>query len=213
MIIVQSDNLIEAAKRTFLKLYDGEPNRSDPSIFREDVAVIQVSEPDKQEPAFELRENKLYYIGDYLKYYPDMDKDLPRIEQEHFTEILLEPGHIDAITDHLKQHPDSRRGLVSTWAPKYLLHPKQSGVCITQLYFRMKDGRLEVHSHSRANDAYRLLLLDMQLSTWAQQEIAGRLGVDIGEYIHFVDSLQLYSKNSDAIKRQRTYVLSAPAWQ
>lgn len=213
MILITSDNLIEATKQGFLKLYESAPNSSDASILREDSAVIEVLNPEAQAEAFELRDGKLYYVGDYFKYFPDMDRELPKVEQEHFTDIIIDTGHLDTITEHLQRYPDTRRGVISTWLPEYLLNPKKSGVCVAQLYFRMRDGKLEVHSHSRANDAYRLLLMDMQLSTWFQREVARRIGVPVGRYIHFVDSLQFYAKYREGIEKQRDYILSSPAWQ
>src|SRR5437660_8991845 len=139
MIVTQSNDLISATKQVFLKLYDGQPNASDPSIFREDVAVIELLHSGQKPPvlAFELRDNQLHYVADYRKYFPEVDTDLPRVEQEHFTDIIIATGDLDAITNHLTRHPDSRRGVVSTWSPHYLLHPKQGGVCVTQLYFRL----------------------------------------------------------------------------
>ena len=188
MIIVKTETLLQAAKKAFLALYDGLGNVSDLSIFREDAAVIEVSKPNVSRQAFTLRGNALSYDGDYLKYYPFGDPTTAKIEQEYFTKAFIETGQIDAIVSYLRKQPDGRRALISVWSSAFLDNPRQSSACITQLYFRLRAGELEAHSHSRANDAYRLLLLDMQFSCSVQFEICRILGIPAGRYIHFVDS-------------------------
>jgi Thymidylate synthase len=213
MIIVKTHTLMEAAKAAFLALYDGAENASDPSIFREDTAVIEVSHPNASQQAFMLRGKTLVYEADYLKYFPFEDAATPKIEEDYFTKAFIETGQIDAILSYLQREPYGRRALISVWSPTFLHNNHQSSACITQLYFRLRNRQLEVHSHSRANDAYRLLLLDMQFSCWVQSEVSRLLGVSVGRYIHFVDSLQLYSKHLPSINRQRTFFQTALEWQ
>jgi thymidylate synthase len=86
-------------------------------------------------------------------------------------------------------------------------------VCNTQKYFRLRDGKLELHSHSRANDAYRLLLLDMQLASCIHHEAAKRLDVEMGTYIHFSDSLHFYNQYAKDIEWQRSFMDTATIWQ
>ena len=210
MIIIKTNHLLQAAKLAFLALYQGEKNVSDPSIFREDAAVIEVSSP--TDTPFGLRDGRLSYSGDYLRYFPYLEGSTVTAEEEYFTTAFIEAGHLDAITSYLQSRPDGRRALVSIWSPKFLEASTKPSACITQLYFRVFNGRLEVHSHSRANDAYRLLLLDMQFCCWVQADVARQLRLSVGRYIHFVDSLQLYSKHQEAIRKQHDFINSSVEW-
>jgi hypothetical protein len=213
MITVNEDNLIKATKSAFIALYEGNStNFSDQDLLKEDIAIIEVANPSQDKNVFELKENTLFYIDDYQQYFPDVDPDLANIEQEHYTDVIIKEGLLDALQYHLEKHPSSRRGLISTWSPIYY-DLSIGGVCVTQLYFRVRNGLLEVHSHLRANDAYRLLLMDMQLAIWAQNELSKRLNIPKGRYIHFVDSLQFYKKFKTQIDKQYEFMMNSLIWQ
>jgi thymidylate synthase len=119
---------------------------------------------------------------------------------------------VEALVEHFRLYPDSRRQVATIWSPKYL-DPKVVGVCITQLYCRLRNNALDLHSHARANDAYRLLLLDMQLAIGVQREIARQLGVSAGRYAHYVDSLHFYKRYKIEIEKQRKYMQNSPVWK
>ena len=214
MIIVQANNLLTATKQAFFDLYtNGSQNMSDKGIWFEDAAVIEIEDPDADNiKGFMIEQNKFQYLGDYKMYFPEVNLALISAEEEDYTKIFLQSGEIETLVDHFRLYPDSRRQLISSWLPKYM-DPKVIGVCITQLYCRLRNNSLVLHSHSRATDAYRLLLLDMQLATTIQREIARQLGVPVGRYIHYIDSLHFYRKYKANIENQLRYMETSPSWK
>jgi hypothetical protein len=214
MITIKAKTIRLAAKQAFLDLYRyGKPNASDSQLFKEDVALIEVASPTKGTPAFVIERQKFQYVGEYVKYVPDAPEDLVDLEREHYTGLLLESGYLDNAENYLRQAPGSRRNLVDTWMPDYIDPTRQASPCLTQLFFRLRDTKLELHAHFRANDAYKLLLMDLELVACVQVEMARRLGVTVGMYIQFIDSLHFYKRDLDAINAQRSFLLSSPAWQ
>lgn len=214
MIIVHASSPVAAAKQAFLDLYTkGTPNTSDESIWREDAAVIEIEAPTTNDlKGFVIEHERFQYRGDYKLYFPEVDSTLIKAEEEDYTKLFLQSGGLETLVSHFRLYPDSRRQLISSWSPKYM-DPKVIGVCITHLYCRLSNNSLELHSHARANDAYRLLLLDMQLAISVQKEIARQLGVPVGRYIHYVDSLHFYKRYKTNIEDQLAYMHTSPVWK
>lgn len=216
MIIIKTQyNPVVAARKTFLSLYhEGVENSSDKSIWLEDAAVIEVEAPGKDgaPKGFIIEQGQFRYRGDYKLYFPTIDLALVATEEKDYTKLFLQSGSLETLVNHFRLYPDSRRQLVSSWSPKYM-DPKVVGVCITQLYCRLRNGTLELHSHARANDAYRLLLLDMQLAMSIQKEIAHQLKMPMGRYVHYVDSLHFYKDYKPEIENQLTYMQESVVWQ
>jgi len=213
MITVQASNHLTAAKQAFYDLYEkGAENTSDRSIWREDTAAIEISAPLMGETdGFSIKDSRFRYLGNYAAYFPTVDPALITAEEEDYSELFLQSGGLKTLVEHFRLYPDSRRQLFSSWLPMHM-DPKVVGVCITQLYCRLRNNTLELHSHARANDAYRLLLLDMQLAMSVQREIASQLNVPLGRYTHFVDSLHFYKQYESDIERQRAYMQTSPHW-
>jgi len=214
MISIQCSNTIAAAKQAFLALYKtGVQNSDDPALLCEDTAVIEVIDPSMSKLAFVRDKTSFRYTGQYAKYVLGIEKTLTKLEEDHYTEILLSDPALNTLVGCLRTSPSSRRILLSTWLPMHAMPTRPAAPCLTQLYFRRNNGKLEVHSHFRANDAYRLLLMDMQLVTSIQQEVARQLGLSIGRYIHFVDSLHFYKEHIEHITAQRDHVMQSPIWR
>ena len=214
MINVQATNITAAAKAAFTELCAGEANGNDSLIWKEDAALISIDNPIQEEPAFTITDdNRPRYIKDYSAYVPDVDPNLVTLEEEHYNQAIFAKGHLDVIVRHLRRHPDSRRALISVWSMQHHLNVTRAAPCLTQLYFRLYNGKVDVHAHARACDAYRLLLLDMQVVGALHAVVADRLQLLPGRYIHFIDSLHFYKKYLPAIIKQREYIETAPVWQ
>jgi len=211
MISITTDTVTEAAKEGFFNLLSCPQNTSDPTILRESVAAIEVTNPSLEQQGFIIQNNSFVYQKNYQDYIPSIDTELVSEEERDYTRLFISSGHIDSIIHHLIKFPASRRNLISSWAPIYL-DPTVVGVCITHLYFRLYNGKLEVHSHARANDAYRLLLLDMQLATSIQAEVAKAIDKPVGKYIHFSDSLHFYKQYENVIEQQKAYMTTSEIW-
>ncbi|HSW65653.1 MAG TPA: thymidylate synthase [Bacillota bacterium] len=212
MIYISARSITQAAKKGLLATLGCAANASDPAISHETAATIVVTKPDSEPPGFVIQNNTFAYQNNYAAYLPEVDSSLVNDEEIDYTKLFISPGHLDTIIACLKKYPDSRRNVINSWSPR-CLDPKEVGVCITQLYFRLNNGRLDLHSHARANDAYRLLLLDMQLATSIQHAVARATHAPVGEYVHFVDSLHCYKQYENEIQRQLDYMHAAAVWK
>jgi hypothetical protein len=211
MIVIEQNNVVAAAREALFAVLETSPNTSDESILYEATAAIRIIPGGSKPAGFRIQDNIFQYVGNYLDYVPEVDGMLVDDEERDYTKLFLASGAVPAITQALLNDGNSRRCVASSWDDKYL-DPQVVGVCITQLYARMRNGKLEFHSHARANDAYRLLLLDMQLALCIQEAIAQAIGVPVGEYVHFADSLHVYKKYEAKIKRQRQYMQGCSLW-
>ena len=106
----------------------------------------------------------------------------------------------------LRKDPDSRRAVLQMWDPqidmvgqdagKYViggLHSKDIP-CNTCAYFKLRDGKLRMTVCCRSNDmmwgAYGANVVHFSM---LQEYLAGKLGVEVGEYIQMSDSLHVYT--------------------
>ena len=113
---------------------------------------------------------------------------------------------------YLRLYPLSKRGIILFWDDKYRDLSKSS-ICEVAAFFRIKNGLLEMHSHMRANNAAFLLFMDMRILMSVQRIVAKELGIGVGDYIHFVDSLHIYEVEKDLAIKQSKLITTSPLWQ
>src|SRR3989344_4907048 len=109
-------------------------------------------------------------------------------------------NQIQALVDRLKKQPQSKRGLVSLWHPdRDQLAEKVPSVL--SIWCRIEKGKLNMHAHLRANDAYKKLLMNLNLHATLMKHIADQLGVDVGTYTHIVDSFHIYHPDTKDVEK------------
>ena len=103
---------------------------------------------------------------------------------------------LNTLVDLMKKDPNTRRAVLQMWDPKFdlLLHPGSSDIpCNTTIYFKLRDGKLNMTVCNRSNDmifgAYGANAVHM---SFLQEYIAGRLGVQVGNMIQQSDSFHVY---------------------
>ena len=105
---------------------------------------------------------------------------------------------LDLVVDHLKTDPESRRTVLQMWSSKDLEKTVNDPLakdipCNTQIYFKIKNGRLQMTVHCRSNDiiwgTYGANAVHFSI---LQEYIAARIGVDLGAYYHWSDSFHAY---------------------
>ena len=64
--------------------------------------------------------------------------------------------------------------------------------CLQRLWFRISDGRLHMNVHIRSNDAFKAGFMNMYAFTELQRDLAARIGVQPGQYMHIADSFHIY---------------------
>jgi len=98
---------------------------------------------------------------------------------------------IAAAVEKLRAVPYTRRAQAVTWQVWNDMHIDDPA-CLQRIWFRISDGRLHVNTHIRSNDAFKAAFMNMYAFTELQRELAGRIGVEPGQYIHIADSFHIY---------------------
>lgn len=103
---------------------------------------------------------------------------------------------LPAIVERLRADPDTRQAVATVWDPAYDLHTGERVPrdlpCTVSLGFRVRDGALTLKTHMRSNDVWRGWCYDLTQFALLQTTLARTLALDVGPYVHHVDSLHLY---------------------
>ncbi len=104
--------------------------------------------------------------------------------------------------DALSSNPSSRQVVLQYWDARSDL-PQCDGVpncadipCNVTSLLKIREGRLDWTQVVRSNDLIRGLPTNFVQFTYLQEVMAGWLGVDVGAYHHWSDSLHIYSKDA-----------------
>lgn len=117
-------------------------------------------------------------------------------------------GSVDQVSsaiDLLREHPMSRRAVISLFDPARDLESSNDIPCNNWLQFLVRDGELEMHVVARSMDIV-WGFSGINSFEWSvlHELIAVALGVGVGTQTYFVGSLHLYEKHlrrADAILR------------
>lgn len=189
-------------KRAYLALYHSQTPVSDPLILKEDAAVLTINHENAPNPHFKVENHHYTYTFNLEAYFPSVSRERIMEESQYWTKALYKTKVKQKVINHLKKNKHSRRALISLWKPSHFKNLERSGACITQLYFRVKKGCLEFHTHARANDAHNCLLMDLHMMTTIHAWVADNLNLKVGKHIHFVDALHFYKKDKKSITKQ-----------
>lgn len=100
--------------------------------------------------------------------------------------------------DALTANPQSRQVVLQLWdvrtdLPDHTGTPRNADIpCNVVALLKVRDGRLEWTQIMRSNDLYRGLPHNILQFTMLQEVMAGWLGVKVGHYHHWSDSLHVY---------------------
>ncbi|MFX1312168.1 MAG: thymidylate synthase [Promethearchaeota archaeon] len=121
--------------------------------------------------------------------------NFPRIDQMKY------------IKQKLKEKPYSRRAQAITWRPlvdPYHVDPP----CLQRIFMRIKDRHLIMQTTWRSRDLFRAWEANVNGMIRIQKSIADELGVEMGHYLDFSNSLHIYgntiSEVKDMILRMKT---------
>ncbi|MHA2007525.1 MAG: thymidylate synthase [Promethearchaeota archaeon] len=138
------------------------------------------------------------------------EKKSGRIEDDSIPlEVLELPrvNQIEYIINKLKESPHSRRAQAITWRP--LVDPNHDDPpCLQRIFMRIKDKRLMMHTTWRSRDLFRAWEANVNGMIRIQKLVADRLGVEMGHYLDFSNSLHIYgntiSEVKDMLQRMKT---------
>lgn len=101
----------------------------------------------------------------------------------------------------LKKNSCDRRVVVAMWDPRTDLGAPVNDVpCNTQVYFKVRDGALNMMVTNRSNDiVWGLFGANAVHFSVLQEYVAAQIGVDVGRYVHVTDSFHAYPRVFDRL--------------
>ncbi|UCC19356.1 MAG: hypothetical protein JSV62_14825 [Promethearchaeota archaeon] len=133
----------------------------------------------------------------------DLDKQIS--EQIGFEELPIgifefpRINQLKYIIQKLKEKPYSRRAQAITWRP--LVDPyHEDPPCLQRIYMRIKDKKLIMQTTWRSRDLFRAWEANVNGMIRIQKNVAEQLGVDIGHYLDFSNSLHIYGNTISEVK-------------
>lgn len=101
----------------------------------------------------------------------------------------------------LLHKPNSRQVVLQIWDPESDM-PNEDGTprdpdvpCNVAAFIKVRDGKVEWTQAMRSNDVFLGLPHNIVQFTCLQEIFAGWLGLELGSYNHFTDSLHLYARD------------------
>ena len=103
-------------------------------------------------------------------------------------------GQMPLAIARLVEDEETRQAVVSVWDPlqDLLVEGSRDLPCTTHLQFMIRQGRLDLHTSMRANDAWHGFPYDVFQFTFLQNTVANFLYVRPGTYYHSATSFHLY---------------------
>ncbi len=124
-------------------------------------------------------------------------------KQEDGTCKVIEVNQIQQAIDLLKNSPDSRRILVSTWnvadLPKMALMP-----CHTFFQLNVMGDRLDLQMYQRSADVALGVPYNVASYSALLMMIAKEVGLTPGIFVHTLGDVHIYSNHIDGLKEQLT---------
>lgn len=140
-----------------------------------------------------------HYIGGYGKYSDDGKTVFGAYGPRIFGEG--DKAQIHRVIALLRARPDSRQAVIQVFDRRDLLERHKDVPCTCTLQFMLRENRLQLLAMMRSNDAWLGLPHDIFCFTMIQELVARSLGVELGDYKHFVGSLHLYVCDIEKVAR------------
>lgn len=144
--------------------------------------------------------NKLEFIQYYIEAYKkEVEPGTDIIHGAYGPRLLAMDGEINQIenvVNLLQERPTSRRAVIQLFKAEDISYTYTEIPCTCTLQFFVRDGKLEMMTSMRSNDAFLGLPHDIFCFTMIQEIIASRLSCELGTYTHSVGSLHLYERYS-----------------
>lgn len=206
MILVNAQDVNDAWRKLFCSLYDNSPETRDEKYFRDDIALIEIEQPEviPTDERFPMTQEDLDIINHYIFTGENEDKVVHDWTKLYYHRAFDEPNsQIEFLISNLNAERPVGEAQISMW-DKNIDQGQKVSPCTQIIWARIKDGRLELHVHAHSSDAYKKVLMNMLEFISLQHYIAKRVGLPAGKYYHFLDSCHLHLKDLDSIKELRS---------
>lgn len=108
----------------------------------------------------------------------------------------------DRVLELLRTERDSKRGYIPVFsAAELAISDNPDLACLAGLHLLVRDGRLHMVCHMRANDLYLGLLGDVFSFTMVQEYAALQLGLELGQYTHTIGSAHVNERDIERMRR------------
>ncbi len=116
-------------------------------------------------------------------------------------------NQMEYIVNKLKESPYSRRAQAITWRP--LTDPYHDDPpCLQRIFMRVKNEKLIMQTTWRSRDLFRAWEANVNGMIRIQKNVADKLGVEMGHYLDFSNSLHIYGNTilevNDMLYRMKT---------
>lgn len=205
MLSISTTTPNDAWRKAFKALYDNGAETGNDKYFRDEVMLIEISDPviEPVEPHFPMRQADLDIINRYIYTGEDEDKVVHDWTKLYYHRAFDEPNsQIEFLISNLSPSHPVGEAQVSMW-DKNLDQNQKVSPCTQIIWARIKHGKLELHVHAHSSDVYKKLLMNILEFVSLQHYIAGRVGVPVGKYYHFLDSGHLHVKDRQAVDELR----------
>jgi thymidylate synthase len=113
----------------------------------------------------------------------------------------FEIDQLEELIKLLISEPNTRRAVITLYTPTDLLNKNSSDIpCNTTLYFKIKNGKLDITVINRSNDIFLGIPYNVFVFNVILKYVAHRVGVGTGVQRHFTDCLHLYVEHIDKVK-------------
>ncbi|MFF7803085.1 thymidylate synthase [Streptomyces olivaceus] len=107
----------------------------------------------------------------------------------------------DRVLELLRTETDSKRGYLPVFSAKELaVSDNPDMACLAGLHLFVRDERLHMVCHMRANDLDCGLLSDVFSFTMIQEYAAVQLGLELGHYTHMIGSAHVNDRNAERVR-------------
>ncbi|GAB5409239.1 MAG: thymidylate synthase [Balneolaceae bacterium] len=140
--------------------------------------------------------------------FPYMEKEIVKMEGqagviEKETWVRKEFDQVQRAIDMLKNNPNSRRIVVSTWHPG-LLGEMALPPCHLMYIFNVQNGRLNCHLTQRSGDIALGIPFNLACYAALTMAIAQEVGLEPGVFAHTIIDAHIYENHVDGLKEQLT---------
>ncbi|MGX7014043.1 thymidylate synthase [Vagococcus silagei] len=108
---------------------------------------------------------------------------------------------LSQVIEMIKQNPDSRRLIVSTWnpedVPNMALPP-----CHTMFQFYVSEGKLSCQLYQRSGDVFLGIPFNIASYSLLTHLVAHETGLEVGDFVHTIGDAHLYSNHYDQMALQ-----------
>jgi len=203
MLQIKATSANDAWRKTLATIYkEGEATGTE-KYFRDEVTLIEIENPavEPADPRFPMTQTDLDIINRYIYTGEQEDKVVHDWTKLYYHRAFDEPNsQIEFMIRNLQSGKPVGETQISMW-DKNVDQGQKISPCTQIIWARIKHGKLELHVHAHSSDTYKKLLMNILEFISLQHYIAGRVGVPVGKYYHFLDSGHITNKDLDAVEK------------